>query len=349
LTYLQKLKDAKTRRQLAEILGFKLSALTSIIYKTPLQNRYTAFDIAKKGGGTRTIKAPNPQLKKLQTHLSHVLYECLAEIEKGRNTSSVSFGFRPEHSIIANAHAHKRKRYVFNIDLEEFFPSIHFGRVRGFFLKDKNFSLTNEVATTIAQIACDGAALPQGSPCSPVISELIGQILDIRMLRLAKRYGVRYSRYADDLTFSTNQKSFPEALAAQDPAHPEIWTPGNSLLNEIARSDFRINPAKTRMQFRTSQQTVTGLVVNEKVNIRSNYYRNARAMCDALFQTGQYHKPLTSGQADDEAPDMISSLNPLEGILGHIYTVTQSEDKRDESIQRSQPRAIRSLYRRFLF
>jgi hypothetical protein len=72
-------------------------------------------------------------------------------------------------------------------------------------------------------------------------------------------------------------------------------------------------------------------------------------MCDALFQTGQYHKPLTVGQGEDETPEMISSPNPLEGILGHIYTVTQSEEKRKESIQRSEPRAIRSLYRRFLF
>jgi retron-type reverse transcriptase len=208
VSYLEKLKDAKNRKDLARILGFRPSALTSIIYQTPIEKKYTTFDIPKKSGGSRTIKAPNPQLKKLQTHLAHWLYACLAEIEEKRNVTPVAYGFRKKGTIAANAKNRKRRRYVLNLDLEDFFPTFNFGRVRGFFLKDKAFELEKEVATTIAQIACDGQALPQGSPCSPVISELIGQVLDLRLLRFAKKYGVRYSRYADDITFSTNQKSF---------------------------------------------------------------------------------------------------------------------------------------------
>jgi hypothetical protein len=223
--------------------------------------------------------------------------------------------------------------------------------VRGFFLKDQNFQLGTEVATTIAQIACDGVALPQGSPCSPIISELIGQVLDLRLLRLAKKYGVRYSRYADDLTFSTNNKQFPAALAVQDPTDPSIWVLGDELVNKITSSGFNINPTKTRVHCRGSRQTVTGLVVNEKVNIKSEYYRNARAMCDTLFQTGKYFKeylpPAKVG--DPPKPDYISSLNTLEGILSHIYNVTQTEERRDVPDQRKEPRAIRELYRRFLF
>ena len=96
---------------------------------------------------------------------------------------------------------------------------------------------------------------------------------------------------------------------------------------------------------------VTGLVVNEKANIRSEYYRKARAMCDSLFQTGQYFKTVTPpDDLDDEPkPDLTDSLNPLEGILSHIYDVTQSEERRSFTDQRKEPRAIRELYRRFLF
>jgi RNA-directed DNA polymerase len=351
LSQLEKLIAAKGRKELATLLGYKPSSLTAIIYQTPAKDRYTTFEVDKKSGGKRTIKAPDARLKKLQSHLSHLLYECLDEIENGRDAKRLSFGFRRDRSIADNAMRHKRRRWVLNLDLEDFFPSFNFGRVRGFFLKDKSFALQTEVATTIAQIACDGKALPQGSPCSPIISELIGQILDMRLVRLAKKYGVTYSRYADDITFSTSQKDFPAGLAAPTPADATIWQLSDELLGRITASGFAVNPTKTRMQFRGSRQAVTGLIVNEKVNIPSEYYRNARAMCDALFSSGQYFTamktPTVAGGAPE--PDLTSNLNPLEGILGHIYAVTQTEDRRDVREQRIKPRAIRSLYRRFLF
>lgn len=229
MSYLEKLYNAKDRRDLARLLGFKPNALTSIIYQTPLNERYTTFTIPKKSGGSRIIKAPNPKLKKLQKHLAHLLYACLAEIEEKRQVSPVSYGFRKASTITDNAKNHKRRRYVLNLDLEDFFPSFNFGRVRGFFLKDRSFELEEQVATTIAQIACDGAALPQGSPCSPVISELVGQVLDLRLLRFAKKHRMSYSRYADDITFSTNQKEFPAALAVQDITDSSVWILSNDL------------------------------------------------------------------------------------------------------------------------
>ncbi len=351
MSYLEKLNDAKNRKDLARLLGFKPSALTSIIYQTPLNERYTTFTIPKKSGGSRIIKAPNPKLKKLQKHLAHLLYACLAEIEENRQVNPVSYGFRKASTITDNAKNHKRRRYILNLDLEDFFPSFNFGRVRGFFLKDSSFELEEQVATTIAQIACDGTALPQGSPCSPVISELVGQVLDLRLLRVAKKHRVRYSRYADDITFSTNQKEFPAALAVQDPTDLSVWTLGNDLVQKIEGAGFKINGDKTRMHCRDSRQMVTGLVVNEKVNIRSEYYRNARAMCDSLFQTGSYFRSLTqpSSPGEEPEPDLTDNLNSLEGILSHIYVVTQSEERRKFQEQRNEPRAIRELYRRFLF
>lgn len=349
--YLDKLRSTANRKELAVLLGYKPNALTSIVYKTALGDKYSTFQIPKKSGGSRIIKAPSPKLKKLQTHLAHLLYGCLAEIEEARDTDSVSYGFRKKGTISANAKNHKRRRYVLTLDIQDFFPSFNFGRVRGFFLKNKNFELQEEVATTIAQIACDGTALPQGSPCSPVISELIGQILDLRLLRFAKKHGIRYSRYADDLTFSTNRKEFPAALATQDRTSPCTWELSDNLIQKIQGCGFAINPNKTRMHTRGSRQLVTGLVVNEKVNIKSEYYRKTRAMCDSLFQTGMYFCSVSQpkGTGEKPEPDLTDNINPLEGILSYIYAVTQSEELRDVSEQRKSPRAIRSLYRRFLF
>ena len=184
-----------------------------------------------------------------------------------------------------------------------------------------------------------------------MISELIAQILDMRLVRLAKKYGVTYTRYADDITFSTSQKDFPTGLATVDASAPAVWHLSEELVGKIVTSGFTVNAAKTRMHFRGSRQMVTGLVVNEKVNIRSDYYRRSRAMCDMLFQTGQYYKVVIQPDDDDENPkrDLTSDLNPLQGILGHIYSVTQTEERREISDQRQKPRAIRKLFRRFLF
>lgn len=351
MSQLAKLKSATSRRELAEILGYKPKSLTAIIYKTPDALKYTTFEIDKKSGGKRTIKAPEPKLKELQSRLSQLLYQCLREIEEDGYFKPISFGFRKDRSIAENAARHKRRRWVLNIDLENFFPSFNFGRVRGFFLKDKAFTLHPEVATTIAQIACDGTALPQGSPCSPVISELIAQILDMRLVQLAKKYKVTYTRYADDITFSTSQKEFPAGLAIPDDASPTIYKLSSELINKITNSGFTINNKKIRMHFRGSRQTVTGLVVNEKVNIPSDYYRRARAMCDSLFRTGRYFKstlpPENTGE--EPKPDLTGNLNPLEGILSYVYAVTQREERRELQDQRQKPRAIRKLYRRFLF
>ncbi|MBY9062617.1 hypothetical protein K7957_06705 [Sphingomonas yunnanensis] len=140
------------------------------------------------------------------------------------------------------------------------------------------------VATVIAQIVCDDNSLPQGAPTSPVVSNLLAHILDVRRAKLARRFGLHYTRYADDLTFSTNSRAFPEeAAVTNDAGH---WVAGPALDSTIQRAGFALNPQKTRHQMRQSRQDVTGLIVNDKVNIRSEYCREARAKCDHLFRTG---------------------------------------------------------------
>jgi RNA-directed DNA polymerase len=313
LSILAALRAAKTRHHLAALLGYQPSALSFIVYKIPAAAKYTTFDIPKKAGGHRSIDAPVPKLKALQKSLAQVLHECTRELEEleGRK-NKLSHAFRKEHSIITNAKVHKARRYVLNLDLENFFPSLHFGRVRGFFLNNNHFKLAELVATTIAQIACNNGILPQGSPCSPILSELLTHFLDMRLVKLAARNKCSYTRYADDITFSTNRKEFPAALAV---AEGESWLLGDELTSRIEDAGFAINAAKTRMQVRGSRQAVTGLIVNEKVNVPESYYKRARAMTHSFLTTGKY-------KLDDVEE---TSVQRLEGILNHIYHIRERQ------------------------
>lgn len=180
------LKSATSRDDVAALLQTSKKGFASILYMRPIASRYSVFDIPKKGGGNRVIKAPDEKLKLLQQKLSLLLQDCLDEVNVANGVKdTIAHGFKRRCSIITNAKRHRNKRWVFNLDLRDFFPSIHFGRVRGFFIKNRNFALHEDVATVLAQIACDGSALPQGSPCSPVVSNLIAHTLDMRIVRLA--------------------------------------------------------------------------------------------------------------------------------------------------------------------
>ncbi|MBO9502825.1 retron Ec67 family RNA-directed DNA polymerase/endonuclease [Brevundimonas sp. A19_0] len=368
MSVLKSLKEAEDIEDLAALLGYKPKSLAYILYKIPDGAKYTTFTIPKKTGGEREICAPIAQLKLLQRRLANILYACRDEIDKSSKLGSLSHGFRRGHSIVSNAKPHRRRRYVLNLDLKDFFPSFNFGRVRGFFIKSKAFELNEKVATLIAQIACHNNALPQGSPCSPVISDLLAHLLDARLAKMAKAQGVTYSRYADDLTFSTSKKEFPAALATSKEGETNVWELGEELVSRIVDAGFAINPDKTRMQCHASRQLVTSLTVNAKVNIRQEYYRRTRAMCDALFKTGQYadvpfNKSLArrqdsvtanEGGATGSGPWApakagIKSLGPLGGRLAHIHYVKDTIDTREEIDKRKHMTAFRMLYYRFLF
>jgi RNA-directed DNA polymerase len=183
---------------------------------------------------------------------------------------------------------------------------------------------------------------------SPIIADLIAHVLDVRLAQLAKQHKLTYSRYADDITFSTSHREFPPAVAAHVSAGSPQWAPGTDLANVIQKAGFTINPQKTRMQFRMSRQLVTGLTVNDKVNIRPEYYRRARSMCHRLFKTGSYHRPTTAPHADAGELKLINSLGPIGGILSHIHHVKNTIDDREEPEKRKEATAVRKLYVRFL-
>lgn len=301
--------DISSRNELAVFLKIQKRKLSYILYVKGIENCYHTFEIPKKSGGTRIISAPTDDLKFIQRRLAFCLYEYQNNIHQESNHHlNVSHAFEKNKGIISNADIHKNKLFVYNIDLKDFFDSFHFGRVQGFFIKNKHFSLPYEVATVIAQLTCYNGRLPQGALTSPIITNLICQILDMRILKLAKKYKLDYSRYADDLTFSTNNKKFSEC--AED-----FY---NELNVEIVRAGFEINCKKVHMQYNNSRQTVTGLIVNQKVNINHDYYKKVRSMAHNLYTKGEF---FIDGQK--------GTINQLEGMFSFVDYIDKHNNKKD--------------------
>jgi RNA-directed DNA polymerase len=326
---LSKLKSASSLSDLALLLNLKPGMLSFLLYKKQKNTLYKKFDIPKSHGGTREIWAPEKDLKLVQYRLAMLLQDCIDEVndelghaEDGKHFG-IAHGFKRKHSIMTNARVHVTRRNVFNVDLSDFFGSFNFGRVRGFFLKNRNFSLHPTVATVLAQIACYENKLPQGSPCSPVISNLISHTLDILLARMAANTGCSYSRYADDLTFSSNLDAFPSEVAVKNVSEENEWLPGKELKRLVQRSGFQFNDKKTRMQYRDSRQEVTGLVVNRKINVPASYRYTARAMVDSLFKTGQFKfvYKLNDASGAEVVTKKPGRVEQLLGMLSYIDQV----------------------------
>ncbi|WP_082400641.1 reverse transcriptase domain-containing protein [Gemmobacter sp. LW-1] len=247
--------------------------------------RYKEFTIPKKSGGTRRICAPRIALLKLQRDI-------LRLVESDYRPRAHVHGFVGGHqrSIVSNARQHVGKRWVLNIDLEDYFETIHFGRVRGRLMAPP-YNYPEEIAQFIAHIACfqtekevDGSlrtthVLMPGAALSPILANIVSDKLDAELARFCRQLGCTYTRYADDITISSNRRTFPAPIGrlANPDSHDEFIL-SDTCQQMIEDNGFRINHAKTRLLGLAFQQEVTGLVVNEKVNVKRKFVRDVRAM-----------------------------------------------------------------------
>jgi RNA-directed DNA polymerase len=167
------------------------------------------------------------------------------------------------HNIASNALPHVAKKFVMNIDLEDYFPSIKASRVRKLF-KSKYFQFNDDVALTLALLLTRNGSLPTGAPTSPVVANLITMPLDKELMKYCLINNIDYTRYADDLTFSTNEFIAAETIA--------------QIKAIVVKHKFTVNEKKFRIQSAMRQQKVTGLVVNQKVNVDRKYIKQIRAM-----------------------------------------------------------------------
>ncbi len=253
-------------------------------YAFKSEGRYNDFSIKKKSGGERKISAPRYKLKTIQKCLNEVFN---AVFVPHRSAT----GFVPQKSIVDNAKFHIGKQFVFNTDLKDFFPSTEFGRVKAV-LKLEPFNLVDNfpklisnlyqpkkgkgyLAFIIANLCCEKGCLPQGAPTSPTITNIICQRLDKKLSKFAKSLNATYTRYADDITFSSNKPVFNDNFK-------------NQLIEIIeVQEKFKINFEKERLQNAGERQMVTGLVVNNKSNVERKYIKDIRfwLMCWKKFDT----------------------------------------------------------------
>ncbi|WP_260432258.1 reverse transcriptase domain-containing protein [Burkholderia sp. Bp9140] len=243
------------------VLGIAYSELKAIIYPQP---PYKHFTIKKRNGTDRVILEPRKRLKIIQEKVLAYLQNRAGSIKPAVH------GFVRKRSILTNAQAHcsPKNHHVFNIDLEDFFPSITFYRVRGV-LEKQPFNFSHEVATVIAHICTLDKKLPQGAPTSPFLSNMVCRTMDRDLADLARRNLARYTRYADDITFSfpvRKTSRLPAAICRVDDDGDVLI--GTELHDLIAnKHHFKVNSAKTRLSDRTRRMEVTGLTINRFPNV----------------------------------------------------------------------------------
>lgn len=273
----QEFLELETRQDVADLLGIEEKSLRYFLYAIRPDNMYSEFTIKKKNGDDRRINAPDERLKKIQRKMANIL-NCVYKIKPAAH------GFVIDKNIVTNAKNHVKRRYVFNMDLENFFEQIHFGRVRGM-LMSPPYSIGAEAALVIAQIACYKGRLPQGAPTSPILTNMVCAPLDTQLTKLAKKYNLHYSRYADDISFSSYRDELPTGIVYMDLEGMHI---GKELREILSKNSFTVNTNKTRMFDYRKRQEVTGLVVNQYVNIKREYIKKLRSILYHCRQDGIY-------------------------------------------------------------
>ena len=250
---------------------------------------YTTFTIKKKSGADRTIHAPVKGLKELQKALN-VILQCVYQ------PHDAATGFVLGKSIVDNAKVHIGQTYVYNLDLKDFFPSVDKPRVWGRLLFSPfNLNSTPDrksIANMIAGLSCTPmeveryvedewrkvttSVLPQGAPTSPVLTNAICEKLDKRLSGVAKRFGLNYTRYADDITFSSKHNLYKNAEGVNEKIYVENSSFDKEVRRIIADQRFHVKESKVRLQNEKYRQEVTGLLVNEKVNVSRKYIEQLR-------------------------------------------------------------------------
>lgn len=283
-TDVQKLKERQmpvieTDRELARFLQVEYSTLRCLAYHRDVItfDNYYRFSIPKKSGGTRQIAAPKTQLKAAQRQI-------LDGILQKAEVSELSHGFVKSRSVLTGAKAHNTSPdLLINIDLENFFPTVTFERVRGLY---QSFGYSGYIASLLAMLCtyCErmpleikgevkyiktsDRILPQGSPASPMITNIICRNMDKRIHGLCQKLGMTYTRYADDMSFSytgdTDQLAIGSFLS--------------SIHKIIEAEGFHMNEAKTHILRKSSRQYITGIVINnEEIGVPKKWVKVLKA------------------------------------------------------------------------
>ncbi|TLQ03512.1 RNA-directed DNA polymerase [Pediococcus stilesii] len=313
----KKISDFKTRLSFVrELYSIGLNSIDIFKLSKNINNYYTEFTIPKKyGTGVRTISAPLGDLKQIQQIIKKL-------IENELTYCNYTFGkynqaFQKNKSIFTNAQIHRNKKYIIHLDLKDFFSSIHFGRISGYLQKNSKFRLTKDMASFIANLCCYNGMLPQGAPTSPIISNLLGESLDRKLLKISKTYHLTYSRYADDLVFSTND----EKIIAQ-----KLSELIEVISTSVKKSGFQLNWDKLNFMGPDVRHLVTGLSNNKRVSSTIDFYKNTRSMALNFYVKNSFYagKHFYNGYT---IRNQQRSMQVLEGRYAFINNI-ESQNRR---------------------
>lgn len=308
----------------------------------PTERRYHSFEIPKKKKGEfRKLSSPVRQLKNIQYYIKTIL-ESLYE------PNDCVMGFVKKRSVVDNAKKHLNKCYVQNLDIKDFFPSITQDMILRCLIRSP-YHISYDVAFMIARLCCirsvdNSKVLPQGSPTSPILANMVCEGLDNAIMSLTRQFNIDYTRYADDITFSGQYNSFKDEGRFM------------KLLNSIIESyGFKLNPAKKRIQKHGSRQEVTGIIISSKTNVRRKYIKEIRVMLHnwETIGYGQAYKRFANyyikkgNKRYTDVPDM---KNVLDGKLEYLkmvkgigdMTYLRLKDRFDRLISQSETKVIKS-------
>lgn len=279
-------------QHLARFLKIEYKQLLRYIYAP--QKAYRSIVIPKRTVGTRLIEIPTLPLKTIQNII-------LKEILENIYVSKYACAFIKGKSIVDNAKGHVGKDYVITFDLKDFFMNISYERVYRIFFY---YGYTKEVSYALARLVTKDGYLPQGSPASPYISNVVCLKLDKRLGKLAEKLGVTYSRYADDITFSGNAELLDYVC----------------VIEKIIRNEgFTLNERKTRIQSRYYRQEVTGIIVNKRMRVDKKYKQYLRQQ---IYYCSKYG---VDGHLEKIKCDYSGYRDHLYGIAYFIKMVEKEE------------------------
>ena len=304
----------------AKLVGVEVDDLAKLMRPgTASGSGYVEFEVPKAKGGTRRIAAPRAPLRKVQRI---ILDQILAKVPM----HDACHGFVAKRSTVSNARPHQHSALVVKLDLKDFFPTVHYRRVKGLFVY---LGYREDVAATLAGLTtyrptlANGepvwpGMLPQGAPTSPALANLACRRLDHRLTRLAAKYDATYTRYADDLTFSFKQ------MPAVRLGRFLWWVDG------ICQQEGFTERAEKRRILRTKhQQRVTGVVVNAGLHVPRADRRRFRAILHNCKKHGLASQ--ARGREDFEAflAGYAAYVNMVEPELGkkllvEVERLTQS-------------------------
>ena len=249
-----KLPPITSRGDLSLFLGVGPQKIFSICNDEIKEKiHYRNFQLKKKNGSKREIYAPRSYLKVVQWW---VLDNILNRVDIAKNV----FGFVPRRSIVHNAKFHYGARHILNVDIKDFFPSINFYQVVDEFLK---LGYSEDVSDMLANICCLNLRVPQGAPTSPAIGNLVLRNMDKDLTELSSAMEMKYSRYADDLTFSSKEWIDEGFLTL--------------ITKTVEAEGFEINTKKTRFSGPQDRLEVTGVVINQKIQPPRRWRKRVRA------------------------------------------------------------------------